>query len=87
MSSNKRTLDKVSKSMRKLAKLGENSMFVSQYKENDRDKATAIVCLSKEDECSPYLACRRLLQAFQYRLEKETNLRLEFNITQKRGGK
>ena len=86
MISNKRTLNTVANSMKTLASMGENSVFVSQYRGNDKEHATAIMCLTKDEE-SPYLACRRLLQALQYRLKEDTNLRLEFRITQKKGGK
>ncbi len=83
---NKRLLNEVARCMRLLvARSGENCMFVSQYKENEKDEATVLINLVKEDceDNNAYLAVRRLLTALAYRLSENTDFELEFNLKKK----
>lgn len=85
MKTNGPLIDKVARTMGRLGKeWGENCLFLAQRNNDDKDKATVLlglVCDRNDDEC--YLALRRLLTAFAYRLSKQSNFELEFNVKRK----
>ena len=86
MKTNGPLIDKVARTMARLGKeWGENCLFLAQRNDDDKDKATVLlglVCDNRnDDEC--YLALRRLLTAFAYRLSKQSNFELEFNVKRK----
>ena len=88
MASNMLYYHKIDKNIRKLVqKFEENVLFVSQYRDNEKDKATVMLAIHHDGETikdeEAYLGTRRLLEALKYRLEKDTNLRLEFELKRK----
>lgn len=83
-------LNNVYKNMRKLGRFGENTLFISQYKENEKDKASVIIICADnkgldgaEALNEGYLVIRRLLNALKYRIEKDSGLELNFELKRK----
>jgi len=86
MASNALLLDKVAKCIRRLGdRFKENALFVSQRFDNDVDKATVIIGMvgNKKDSDEAYLHLRRLLMALKYRVNKDTEFELDFNLKRK----
>ncbi len=85
MLSNRRVLDKVARAQGVLSrKHGENNLFISQFKENPRDEATVIISLTTKEKGEAYLAFRRLLTAFAYRVSESTDFDLSFSLKHKK---
>lgn len=83
---NNRIYNGIVRRMRILGELfSENCIFISQHKDSDEEHATTIVQILDKDaeNGEDYLALRRMLQAFAYRVNKETDLELTFKLKRK----
>lgn len=86
MASNAPLLNKVAKCIRRLGnRFKENALFVSQRFDNDVDEATVLLGIvgDKKDKDEAYLHLRRLLMALKYRVNKDTDFELDFNLKRK----
>lgn len=82
---NKHFLNAIYRNMRHLNWFGECNLFVSQQVDRKGDLATVIINLPvhRDDQ---YLALRKLLRAFKYRLEKESDFSFDFELKRKGKG-
>ncbi len=82
---NKHFLNSIQRNMVFLNRFGEYNLFISQNVMAEGDLATVMLSLpSHRDE--QYLALRRLLKAFKYRLEKEGDYSFDFELKRKGKG-
>lgn len=83
---NARVYNAIIKRMKILGEMfGENCIFISQYKDGDEKHATVIVQIMDKDaeNGEDYLALRRMLQAFAYRVNNDTDFELSFKLKRK----
>lgn len=81
----KRALNSISINLRRLCKLGQNSVFVSQFDGEEVDHASIIIALVPDDDKNEeYLKLRRLFKALEYRFNHEIeDYELKVNVRRK----
>lgn len=83
---NNRVYNAIVRRMKVLGELfGENCILISQHTEADEKHATVVVQIVDRDaeNGEDYLALRRMLKAFAYRVNKETDFELSFKLKRK----
>lgn len=81
-----RFVNSIVKNMERLTRLGEDSLFISQFEGNENNKnANVIAILRSEDDQESLLKLRRLLLALKNKLEEKKGVEFNFELKRKKG--
>ena len=81
-----RFVNSIVKNMERLTRLGEDSLFISQFEGNENNKnANVIAILRSEDDQESLLKMRRLLLALKNKLEEKKGVEFNFELKRKKG--